>query len=518
MDYVKEMFATAPFMAWSIVSVLVAATVMVTLWDKISWWWLNTWYSFPLIGKVASLSRDNNRPDADGWHKAELTLCRDYKKFMRLRSEADFNEKISYLTKARDLGRSPTPKLIWILTTLMVLVEAMGFSYVLAGYTIPGASENTQQMGALGIAFLISVVLVAFTHFAGHEIYKTLRSKEARTEWVDAGRPPREAKPVALAHPQHIDDYRPGYEQFWNRHGSGGSFAITWITAVLVVVVAIGATYVRGQVLEKQLQQQVTGQLDGGVASITLGSANITISASGNSMPLPADDAAADQAAKRKSLEDEKSIDTKGGWGTFIVLAVLFVFLQILGVIFGFKWGFAGRQSDEAYAAIAGFSSYDDVRERYRLVADAAQAKLETLQQAMMDRDASFGTSGIQTKRKFYEFMEIESAREAEQRRREQGLVTAASVQPAVPPTVYAPQPVVAAPVPPVQPVPEPAPEPAPPAPPPVPEVSYFYLDAARQTAGPATLPEVLALIAGGQVPADTMIIEVGGAEWKPLP
>lgn len=533
MDTVKELFASAPFMAWSIVSVLVAATVMVMLWDKIKWWWLNTWYSFPVIGKIATLAKDTNRPDADGWHKAELTLCRDYKKFMRLRSEADFNEKVSYLTKARDLGRSPMPKLIWILTAAMVLVEAMGFSYVLAGYTIPGASENTQQMGALGIAFLISVVLVAFTHFSGHEIYKTLRAKEARREWVDSGRPPRESKTIALANAQNIDDYRPGYEQFWNRHGTGETFAITIITAVLVVIVAIGATYVRGQVLEKQLQQQVTGQLEGVEASISLGGANITISATGNAIPLPAEDAAADQAAKRKSLEDEKKIDTKGGWGTFIVLAFLFVFLQILGVIFGFKWGFAGRQSDQAYAAIAGYSSYDDVRERYRVVADAAQAKLETLQQAMMERDASHGSSGIQTKRKFHEFMEAESAREADQRRREQlAAQSGGYVQPTPAPT-YAPvqnpasMPVptplsvpTAAPTLAPPPPPTPAPTFAPPPPPPTaaPEINYFYLDAGRQTAGPATLTQIVQLIASGQVPADTMIVEVGASEWKPLP
>lgn len=530
MEFVKELFSTAPVMAWSIVSVMIAATVMVALWDKLSWWWLNTWYSFPVIGKIAQLSKDTNRPDADGWHKAELSLCRDYKNYIRLRSEADFNEKVNYLTKARDLGRSPTPALIWILTALMVLVEAMGFSYVLAGYTIPGASENTQQMGALGIAFLISVVLVAFTHFAGHEIYKTLRAKEARREWVDAGRTPKESKSIALANAQTLDDHRPGYEQFWNRHGTGESFAISIITAILVIVVAIGATYVRGQVLEKQLQQQITGQLgEGALASITLGANTLSVNITGNTAPLPAEDAAADLAAKRKSLEDEKNIDTKGGWGTFIVLAFLFVFLQILGTLFGFKWGFAGRESDKAYAAVAGYSSYDDVRERYRVVADAAQAKLETLQQAMMQRDASYGSSGLQTKRKFHEFMDAESSREAAQRAKEKAVVQI-PVSPAVVQPVAVAAPVGAAPVqitteptpqpaPPSPPPPAPTAPPPPPAPPtPPPEVMYYYLGAARQTAGPATLEAINKMVADGVISAGTQIVEVGGSTWKPLP
>lgn len=528
MDSVKEIFASAPAIAWSIVLLLLAVTVIVALWDQVKWWWMNTWYIFPAVGKIAKLSKDTNRANDEGWHKAELTLCRDYKKFMRLRSELDFNEKVSYLTKARDLGRSPTPKLIWILTALMVLVEALGFSYVLAGYTIPGASENTQQMGALGIAFLISVVLVAFTHFAGHEIYKTLRAKDSRREWVDAGRPPRESKSIALANLQSIDDRRPGYEQFWNRHGTNESFAITTITAIIIAIVAIGATYVRGQVLEKQLQQQVTGQLaEGNEHTITLNTGSLPAKASGNAVALPADDQAADLAAKRKSLEDEKLIDTKGGWGTFIVLAFLFIFLQILGIIFGFKWGFAGRESDKAYAAIAGFSSYNDVRERYRLVADAAQATLENLQQRMMDRDANSGTSGLQTKRKFHEFMEAETRQEniQREREREEALRAAAVANASVATTVAASTPLTAAPIPPAPTPPTPPAPPAPPAPPPAPpappatpaEPSYYYLDATRQTAGPLTLANIKAGVAAGQILASTMVVEVGATEWKAL-
>ena len=41
--------------------------------------------------------------------------------------------------------------------------KALGFSYVLAGYTI--ASESLQQIGALAIAFVVSIILIGFTHF-----------------------------------------------------------------------------------------------------------------------------------------------------------------------------------------------------------------------------------------------------------------------------------------------------------------------------------------------------------------
>ena len=88
----KEFFAASPVLAWSIVSVMIALLTISILWTKVKWWWHNTWYSFPLIGKVSSLSTDTNRDSVDqSWFKAEKTLCRDYKKFIRIQDEHDFN-------------------------------------------------------------------------------------------------------------------------------------------------------------------------------------------------------------------------------------------------------------------------------------------------------------------------------------------------------------------------------------------------------------------------------------------
>lgn len=60
------------------------------------------------------------------------------------------------------------------------MAKALGFSYVLAGYTIPGASESLQQIGALAIAFVIYIILVGFTHFTGGEIYRNTMLKKIR--------------------------------------------------------------------------------------------------------------------------------------------------------------------------------------------------------------------------------------------------------------------------------------------------------------------------------------------------
>lgn len=408
-------------MAWSVVSILLAMVVMAALWEKLKWWWLNTWASFPLIGRIATLSKDLNRDTIDkAWFKAEKALCRDYKKFIRIQDEHDFNEKIEYMNRAGDNGRKPTPTWIWGLTVAMVFVEAMGFSYVLAGYTLPGASENMQQTGAYGIAFLISIILVAMTHFAGHELHQSSHIKNARREWTEDGRKSKfTTGNLPLAKPQSTDDGQPAYTQLANRVGTHESYKIAWLTVVFVVVVAVFATYVRGQVLEKTLHEDVVGKSAqmSITATANADGLNMAVKNGGNSA-LPDADIAQNQAAKDKAVMDETDIDRHGGWGTFIVLAFVFVFLQILGVIFGFRWGFAGQNSAAAYQAIGGgrYTTYADVREHYKEIADAAQAKLENLQQRLMARNADIGTDGMHTTKSFYDFMELSRQEESRDR------------------------------------------------------------------------------------------------------
>lgn len=399
----SELLSLPPLLLWSIVSVLAACIVLAVMWERVKWWAMNTWYSFPLIGRIARASVSDQK------------LCSDYKNFIRIRSREDYDEKVTYLSKAGDTGRRGTPVFIWLLTIALVFVEAMGFSYVLAGYTIPGASENTQQLGALGIAFIVSVLLVGMTHFAGHELYSNSKIRMARRSWIDKGRTgDLFSRDMPLSKPQSLDDDQPYYTQLVNRnkHGAHTSYWITIATTVLVLVVAIGSTYVRGKVLDKQLHDDVS-------AAPTLQLGNAVPSMNLNVLELPAADQAQVEESKDKVLKDGKTIEGDAGWGTFIVLAFIFVFLQILGVLFGYKWGFAGAQSAEAFKAIGSgrYSSYEDVRDFYREIADIAQAKLEGLQNSRKNSASRSSTSADRSETlTFAQFMEAERAKESRDR------------------------------------------------------------------------------------------------------
>ncbi|MFY8129575.1 MAG: hypothetical protein ACOVML_01085, partial [Burkholderiaceae bacterium] len=148
---------------------------------------------------------------------------------------------------------------------------------------------------------------------------------------------------------------------------------------------------------------------------------NMSTNNAGSGIVLPAADAAANQSAEKKAVQDEVNIDRHGGWGTFIMLAVLFVFLQLLGVYFGYHWSFAGKQSADAYRAIGSgrYASYADVRDHYRKIADTAQSKLEQLQQKIMERNSASGNDGLHTSKTFYDFMAAEHQREMTERQME---------------------------------------------------------------------------------------------------
>lgn len=421
----KEIFLTYPIAAWSVVSVMVAGLVTMLMWQKMKWWWHNTWDSFPLVGRIASLSGDLS-PAEPGWFKCERTLCSGYKKFIRIQDEYDFNEKISYIRKSGDTGRKDTPKWIWLLTISLVFVEAMGFSYVLAGFTIPGASENTQQYGALGIAFMLSVILVAFTHFSGHELYVASKVKQARQEWAEDDSTQSNGEKhkfrtgeVEFDKPQSTDDGLPAYTQLANRVGTHPGNKITAATIALVVLVAIGATYVRGTVLEQQLLLETTGQTTDPGLQINAGADGLDMaSTSSDATQLPSADVAEQNKVEEKARLEGESNKRGGGWGTFIVLAFVFVFLQILGVIFGFKWGFAGKKSADAYKDIGRgrYSSYADVREHYQEISDTAQEKLESLQQKLMAKLVKQGNSKKVAGKTFRNYMEEERANKTKHR------------------------------------------------------------------------------------------------------
>ncbi len=446
---VNELFANAPVLAWAMVSVF-AVVLIVSIRKQVSWWWMNTWMGLPVIGKIARYSMDTSRARRyEGWLRSELILCMDYKRFMRDISEHDYNEKVEYLVLAGDNGRRPMPSWIWPVVTAMLLVQAIGFSDVLVGFSIPGIHEHFQPKQAYVIALLISGLLVFLAHSAGHELYRNSSINQARREWEESGRKyDLRSGAVALSKPQNIDADYPEYTRRINRIGSSNASYKVSISAVIVVaIVAIGSTYVHGQALQKVLTKQMSSQIqktETPVAAIDdLGlSADVRQSVS----------KASDRPAHINTADDIASSNRHDGWGNFIVMAFIFAALQALCVYFGFRWGFAGQNSAQAFRVTGSgkFASYEALLNYNSNICEAAQIKLEALQQRLMEQLSKQGAANVSlSSNTFLGFIkeqhEVQSRERERQRARararieeEANAAKAALVSKSVPATVHA--------------------------------------------------------------------------------
>lgn len=388
MESLQEFLYAYKYVVSTVLVLLVTAILIMKYWDEVKFWWICTWYNFPVIGKLAKLSKDTKSMENNGWFSSESTLCSDFHTFYSSfdKNAEDYDKSKSYLSKVDELNRKPFPSIMWIIISILVIIEALGFSYVLAGFTIPGASESVQQYGAIGIAIIISILLVILTHVSGHEMYVNDLIKKAREYYnndLRDDKPNLERNSKVVLERDEIDDNDRNYLQIINRIKTNGNVTAEWKmtigTWILIIAIAIGATIIRGQVLEKQLTEEIS---------------NIQTNVYSS---YPSDLGKSQESADTKVLTEKQEYDKKGGWMTFIVLAILFIFIQFLGIYFGRNWGFAGNESLKAFEYVNSFRTKQEFinyfKQEKEHIAKIAQQKLQLLQQKMYQNGSFSSTS-----------------------------------------------------------------------------------------------------------------------------
>jgi hypothetical protein len=390
----------------SLISLVLLVAIYATFKFRIDLWWLNFWYSLPLIGKSTRLSKDSSRYARDkSWTNSERTLSNDYKRFIHLSSEEEFNKRIDYLSKANDTGRSPTPGWLFLVLGVLIIAEGMGFSYLLGSWMAMEGSENTRMLLMGGIVLVLCVVLGFLTHNAGHQLFRTNLIRRSQKEWRDEGQSaPLRSHNITLKDDQRIDDAQPHYTQCINRVGSDGSYALVGITIAAILVIAVASTVMRVKHLEAELGretvQATTAQAQGASDGNPFASAQ-----------LPSEITAPQAEADAKAKADINHSSTVEGMSAFLMLAFIFVVTQIVGIIAGYKWGFAGKNSKDAYKSTLGFSTYDDYNRYFSPIIANAEAQLSNLQQRMMGRD---GNVGLRLENTFEKFLLEQHVRNVE--------------------------------------------------------------------------------------------------------
>lgn len=402
----EELFGFMTKNMVAIGSIVVAALLIMAYIanQRFKLWVVDFWATLPVIGTIARLSHDKTNGN-NGWLRAEEKLCSTYKPFVNHIDAKMFNQRIEYLRKSADLGRKPTPMWAWFLLVILVIAEGLGFSYLLGSWMAREGSANTHTLLMFAIVLVLCVILVALTHFAGHQGYRTSLLRSCFARFKELGSDAYSVRRVALKDDQDIDSGEPEFRQITNRvakHSSDkGSYAAVVIAIIAIVFITIVSTYMRVQNMEAEMARNVTGEAPMAADS----------QASGNpfaAMLLPESVTKAQNDADDQAKKEEREAFTNEGLAAFAMLAFIFAITQIVGMGTGYKYGFAGLESEKAFQVTGGFSTHDDYMSYHRPLIDLVNGRLRDLQQ----RIESQSHTKLSLKKSFDDFLREQRAQE----------------------------------------------------------------------------------------------------------
>lgn len=437
----SEFFAAYGLALGSITGLVIVALVMFHPAAKsVRFWFMDWWYGLPMIGKTTRLSKDHTRASDGEWMNAERTLCADYKQFVNFLGKTDFLQKVDYMQHARDLGRNPTPLWAIILLAVLVIAEGLGFSYLLGGMIAADGSANTRTLLMVGVVLTICLITVAVMHSAGHNFYRNGLINDCKRSFKEtSGDGSFLSEKIALKDPQDKDADQPEHVRCANRVCAGKTdrpkYGSIVSAIVLMVAIALGSTWMRWSNMEKNMIEE-------NVASAQAQPGN-PFGTGSTALPSAVTDPQKEADAKARA---ELATATKSGnLAGFIMLAVIFVITQLVGIGVGYKYGFAGNNSHEAYELSRGFSTYDAYYNYYRQYIEIASARLQQLQQKLEEGSGN----KLRLTKTFHDYIAYANQKDRELIDKHDSLNTAQAPRPSAPkpvveePSQKAMQPVV---------------------------------------------------------------------------
>jgi len=399
------------YIFWPLFGLMMLVIIFIRWWDQVSYFFLNFWASFPALGFISRLSK-SHEPRRLGtgrisWHPSEEALCGKYYQYYRSTNrDANFYHRcVNYLNKVGERGRKPTGIILWLCSIVLVILEAFIFALVLSPFIANNITANQAELSAIIISILIGVILVPATHLMGAQLHKNSLFSKIRYWYKEAFREGNarglESNSAVTLENTNVDDSDPAYLQMLNRvnHSLGArrEYVITLITLVLISTFAIGAYFIRSATINALDTQQINGS-----PFSQNGDANnspFEQSETSNQSPfqLPNEAAKDNQQADKRATTEITNNKVFASKLTFAILSVIFIGVQLIGILIGYFRSFAGIESKSAAKYIGNFSSSEEfsawyARQRERVERDA-QNKLVALQSKMALGRTSSGNS-----------------------------------------------------------------------------------------------------------------------------
>lgn len=378
---------------------------------------MRIWLAFPLIGKIASLSRE--KPDStSGWPSVEKDLCEKYIEHYNRHSEKQvgiYLKSKDYLAKIGEAGRRPIPTWVLALSFGLLILEAVGFAFVLGPWINPNVSATQMGYLAWSVAFFLALISGFFAHFAGHHAHYNSIVKKAHAWWShDTKNPKRPSSlkqlPAVSIDQTYSDSDQPDYQQIMARISADANVApkksaIYGFFAVIMIF-AVAAFWIRADTL-KSIETDLVDMQEVSADLPTLSSP----------FDLPAESAGINADADNQRIEEKMAAIRSASLVTYIVLSVVYVAIQVVMFWLSIKYGFAGTESRLAWDITHKFKTaeqYDTwlkaMRNKISAHADhdlrALQRKRAGVHTAVADEQETHGTARVE-ERSFLAFVRM---------------------------------------------------------------------------------------------------------------
>lgn len=367
------------FLAYRVLIIVIVSLILVVLMLKnqnIRFWIMDFWYRIYKIGKLA---KDPTQSGVNDWRNSEITLCSAYDARIKNKplSKDEFLGRIDYLSAAYDHGRKPLSLNIKALIIFLSFLEALGFAFMLSSGQFGESSSNAQIGLAIAIAAILGIVFPIFMHRAGHSLHRTKVLRDAIKSAKQFGTENIDVPVIGLAL-NDSDRYEPNKKPHYVRCASRvkestqdeGGFLGPVLTVVAVLGIAIGTAYLRINTFENIQNKETILQSQS--ASNPFGTPG--------GLSLPEEITKPQAEASQKARQEISDTDVKTYIAGAIILAIIYIATQGVGLLMGYIYGFAGKDSEKAFESTMGSSTYEEYLDKLRPRIMIAGARLADLQ------------------------------------------------------------------------------------------------------------------------------------------
>lgn len=379
-----------------IISFLLAAVTIYALWEKVGYFLMRVWHGVPLIGTVARLARNSDtKVEDDTWINHEVTLAKAYVPRYKNSTRTLTVTVPRWTIWPRSASRAAAPdRTALLLTVVLVLVEAVGFGFVLSGWMSLDASTNDRHIMTVCTALLLAVASTFLAEAAGHALHHNSLVSKARHWWQgeDTSKRSRQLKspkPINLEDSFNDND-APDYEQMLARVKDVNAkvepkYTAMICCAVFVLAMAVGAFVVRAKTLDSIETETVN--------SMRADASAQTDSGAGSPFELPESSQAVNDGAEEQTIQDKMDAIRGASLTTYVILSAIYLAIQGITLWLASIFHFAGVHSRDAWELTHKYKTaeemMDDMDQNRTAIAGHADHKIRKLQGLLAERSTT---------------------------------------------------------------------------------------------------------------------------------